>query len=85
MNAYDIAQPIEKYGEKATLRDIHHKLTFGKYRCPKCNGTGSITEFIPGVCGYTPDEYKHIKCNLCYGKGYTHHEYKPKMVQAGWE
>ena len=28
---------------------------------------------------------KDEECNLCKGEGYTSHEYKPKMIQDGWE
>lgn len=33
------------------------------------------------------DRYEEIKvtCDLCNGEGYTEKEYKPKMVQDGWE
>lgn len=24
-------------------------------------------------------------CDLCNGEGYTEHQYKPKMIQDGWE
>ena len=33
------------------------------------------------------DRYEETKvtCDLCNGEGYTEKEYKPKMVQDGWE
>lgn len=36
--------------------------------------------------GWVEDwKYKDIECDLCHGEGYTEHEYKPRMVQDGWE
>ena len=30
-------------------------------------------------------EYYDVQCDLCNGEGYTEHEYKPRMIQDGWE
>lgn len=36
--------------------------------------------------GWVEDwRYREVKCDLCNGEGYTEHEYKPKMIQDGWE
>lgn len=50
------------------------------YMCPKCKGEGMIHSYS---CDGRDD--RHYKCDLCGGAGYTDREYKPRMVQNGWE
>lgn len=74
------------YGENITLSEaIKRKKGKNIYKCPQCDGEGHTIRCIPGEYGYTADRYVEEECNLCHGIGYTEHEYKPKMVQDGWE
>lgn len=85
----DIKTLIKVYGESATLKDVLKKVQGDrKYKCPKCGGSGEITT-RKNVAKYWEccDRYEcySTKCDLCNGEGYTEHEYKPKMVQDGWQ
>lgn len=71
------------------MKDVLKKVQGNrKYRCPKCGSSGKITirknaaEYWECSDRY---EYNSIECDLCNGEGYTEHEYKPKMVQDGWQ
>ncbi len=82
-----------QYGEDFTLGERLKKVQGNKiYKCPKCNGVGHITVEYNAYPKGLPDSgfvyeraFKDVKCDLCNGEGYTAHEYKPKMVQDGWE
>ena len=78
---------MKRYGENTTLKELVEKVQGNKiYKCPKCNGTGSVRKMIHAeVWGYQDAKYDYIDCDLCKGDGYTEHEYKPKMKQVGWE
>ena len=84
----DVISLCEIYGSNTTLGDLARKIK-GKriYKCPKCNGFGYITIKNNNYSWRTSSSnmYKDKKCDLCNGEGYTEHEYKPKMVQDGWE
>lgn len=83
------------YGDNMPLSFIVDKLLCGRiYECPNCNTTGKEMKEIriPYPLGYpdsgwVPDriEHKQVDCSLCNGYGYNNKEYKPKMVQNGWE
>lgn len=83
----------EKYGRNTTLGDLVRKIQGNKiYRCPKCNGSGKVNVRYNAYPSGLPDsgwvedwKYKDIECDLCHGEGYTEHEYKPRMIQDGWE
>ena len=89
----DIKALVDTYGTNATLGEILKKVQGNKiYKCPKCNGQGFITVEYNGYPSGFPDSgwvyeaaYKDVECDLCEGEGYTAHEYKPRMVQDGWE
>lgn len=84
---------ISTYGANATLEEVLVKVQGNKiYKCPKCNGRGYETVEYNKYPSGLPDSgwvydpgYKNVTCDLCKGEGYTAHEYKPKMVQDGWE
>lgn len=93
MKINEVKGLIEQYGEKATLGEILRKVQGNKiFKCPKCDGIGYVTVEYNCYPSGLPDSgwvyqpgYKNKKCNLCKGEGYTSHEYKPKMIQDGWE
>lgn len=80
---------ISVYGENATLKDVLKQIQGNKiHRCPKCGGSGMLhkrrnTAQYWECCDRW--EYYDVECDLCGGEGYTEHEYKPRMVQDGWE
>lgn len=89
MKINDVKALIVDYGENATLKDVLKNVQGNrKYQCPKCSGSGKITirrnaaEYWECCDRYV--DYS-VVCDLCNGEGYTEHEYKPKMVQDGWE
>lgn len=89
MKINDVKALIADYGENATLKDVLKNVQGNrKYQCPKCSGSGKIT-IRRNVAEYWEccDRYVDcsVVCDLCNGEGYTEHEYKPKMVQDGWE
>ncbi|WP_086348766.1 hypothetical protein [Candidatus Enterococcus clewellii] len=93
MKAYEAMKLIDEYGAHKTLQSVFE--SFGReFECPQCKGTGFyqkkvIVPYPSGLpdSGWVPDtiEYKRTECNLCGGHGWSDHEYKPKMVQEGWE
>ncbi|MFD1899230.1 hypothetical protein [Enterococcus termitis] len=93
MKAYEIKKLIKFYSASATLGEIFED--FGRpYECPQCEGTGFyqkkvVVPYPRGLpdSGWVPDsiEYKRSQCELCDGHGYSDKEYKPKMVQDGWQ
>lgn len=83
----------ECYGGETTIDQLVKHIQKNKiHKCPKCNGSGTIRQKYNAYPTGLPDsgwvedwQYKNITCDLCNGEGYTCHEYKPKMVQDGWE
>ncbi|OUO77918.1 hypothetical protein B5F53_11935 [Blautia sp. An249] len=81
------------YGANTTLGALVKQIQGNKiHKCPKCSGSGKVAvkydDYPPGL----PDSgwahkwiTKYVECDLCHGEGYTEHEYKPRMVQDGWE
>lgn len=68
------------------------KLKSNLFECPNCHGSGIIYEKYNAYPSGLPDsgwaerwEYKEKECPLCKGEGYTRKEYRPHMVQKGWE
>lgn len=77
------------YGGETTIDQMLAHIQGKKtHRCPKCDGAGYIVETYnaaePWECCEQLKERK-VTCDLCNGEGYTEHEYKPRMVQDGWE
>jgi RecJ-like exonuclease len=93
MKIFEIMSLIDKYGENATLKDILLNISDGEvYKCPKCNGKGTITVEYNAYPSGLPDSgfvyeagYRNVECKLCGGEGYTKVKYRPKMIQDGWE
>lgn len=86
MKIHDIVTLCKQYGENTTLKQVLITMQGDKYyMCPKCKGKGEVEHLIRGIHGYTNDKITFIKCDLCNGDGYTRKQYKPKMVQDGWE
>ena len=90
---YDIQQLINEFGPDITLKDVLDRVK-GKYiyKCPKCNGKGTISVKYNAYPSGLPDsgwvddwKYKDVKCDLCNGKGYTAIKYRIRMVQDGYE
>lgn len=89
MKVKDVKSLIRQYGENTTLSEILKNVQGNKiHECPKCNGTGKITK-RRNTAQYweccEKFEYYDVDCDLCNGEGYAEHEYKPKMIQNGWE
>lgn len=93
MKIHEAISLMEDYGENTTLGDLVKKVQ-GKmiHKCPKCNGTGTVSVKYNAYPSGLPDSgwveewrYREVKCGLCNGEGYTEHQYKPKMIQDGWE
>ena len=80
---------MKEYGAKTTLEEVV-KIVQGNriHKCPKCGGTGTVTKRKNTAQYWECCEnwkYYETTCDLCNGEGYTEHEYKPKMIQDGWE
>lgn len=93
MKAYEAKQLIREYSATTTLKEIFESFE-RPFECPQCLGTGFyqkkiIVPYPRGFpdSGWVPDsiEYKRTKCELCDGHGWATKEYKPKMVQDGWQ
>lgn len=89
MKIYEAISLMKDYGENATLGEVVKKIQGKKiHKCPKCGGTGKVTKRRNKAqyweCCDNWVEYEEI-CSLCNGEGYTEHEYKPRMIQDGWE
>lgn len=89
MKVCDALSLAMSYGENTTLGDLARKIQGNKiHKCPKCDGRGRITARRNKAQYWEccdDWEYYTVDCDLCQGEGYTEHEYKPKMVQEGWE
>ena len=89
MKVHEAIRLRDTYGEKTTLDDFVKRVQGNKiHRCPKCHGTGTTIKRINRAqyweCCASYEDI-NIPCDLCNGEGYTEKEYKPKMVQDGWE
>lgn len=81
------------YGGEVTLDQVVAHIQGNKiYKCPKCDGKGTVSVKYNAYPRGLPDsdwvedwKYKDVICDLCGGEGYTEHKFKPKMVQDGWE
>ena len=93
MKVHEVIELVEDYGANTTLGDLARSIQKEKiYKCPKCHGTGKVSVRYNAYPSGLPDsgfvevwKYKDIECDLCHGEGYTEHEYKPRMIQDGWE
>lgn len=93
MKINDIKNLIETYGGDTTLNEVMRRVAGNRiHKCPKCCGKGFEVVEYNGYPSGLPDsgwvyeaKYKNVTCDLCKGEGYTEKEYKPKMVQMGWE
>ena len=91
----DIEMLCKYHGKDITLGELLERFKGDrKHKCPKCKGTGKLQTINPfwespnpGLDYSSKGKYEFFECDLCEGKGYTEHEYKPKMkyVQDGWE
>ena len=93
MKAYEVKQMIREYSATATLEEIFESFE-RPFECPQCKGTGFyqkkvVVPYPSGLpdSGWVPDsiEYRRTECELCDGHGWAAKEYKPKMVQDGWQ
>lgn len=93
MKVREAIELMEKYGTETTLGEMVKIVQGNKiHKCSKCNGRGIVSIRYNAYPSGMPDsgwvedwKYKNVECDLCHGEGYTEHEYKPKMVQDGWE
>ena len=93
MKLHEVKSLINEYGGLTTLSEVFESYNL-PYECPQCNGSGVYSKKIIKPyprgfpdSGWVPDtvEYVRSECTLCSGQGYTKEEYKPKLVQDGWE
>lgn len=89
MKIHEVIRLRNIYGGKRTLDDLVKLIQGNKiYECPKFGGRGVFTKRV-NFAQYWEccENYKEVEihCDLCNGEGYTEKEYKPKMVQDGWE
>lgn len=89
MKIKDVIELSERYGNNTTLAELARKIQGKKiHKCPKCGGSGTITKEVNVAEYWECCErlvYRTFECDLCKGEGYTEKEYKPRMVQDGWE
>lgn len=93
MKIIEAIELCQKYGENTTLGELRKKIQGKKiHRCPKCEGNGYIVEEYNAYPSGFPDSgwvyepgYRNITCDLCDGEGFTENEFRPRMVQDGWE
>lgn len=93
LKVYEILKLIDTYSSNATLKEILSRVQGERvHKCPKCQGRGYLTERYNAYPSGLPDSdwgqdwrSRNIDCDLCEGEGYTEREYKPKMIQDGWE
>lgn len=93
MKICEVIKLAERYGRSTTLGELVRTVQGDKiHRCPKCHGSRAVSVKYNAYPSGLPDsgwvedwKYKNIECDLCHGEGYTEHEYKPRMIQDGWE
>jgi DnaJ-class molecular chaperone len=86
MKIYDLEQLLIQHGDLSLTQIINKMKGNNQFKCPKCNGKGTVKICVRrGEWGYSDDVIEDKDCDLCKGVGYTYKEYKPKMVQDGWE
>lgn len=93
MKVHEIINLCNTYGYNTKLEEVLKMIQGDRiYKCPKCNGKGVVSVRYNAYPSGLPDsgwvedwKYKDVTCDLCHGEGYTSHEYKPKMIQDGWE
>ena len=93
MKIHEAVTLVTTYGPDITLGELLKQIQGRKvHKCPKCNGTGEITEEYNGYPSGLPDSgwvyepaYRTVTCDLCKGEGYTGKLMKPRMIQDGWE
>lgn len=89
MKIYEAIRLRNTYGGNKTLDELVDEVQGNKiHKCPKCNGSGNVTQRVNRAQYWeccARYEYETHPCDLCNGEGYTEHEYKPKMIQDGWE
>lgn len=89
----DVLELRDCYGGEVTLDQVVAHIQGNKtHKCPKCKGLGYTVEEYNKYPTGLPDSgwvyepgYRNITCDLCHGEGYTEQEFKPRMVQDGWE
>lgn len=93
MKAFEVKELENRYGSEATLKEIFQSFE-RPFKCPQCNGTATyskrtIEKYPSGFpdSGWVPDKVVYVPttCELCDGQGWVDKEYKPKMIQDGWE
>lgn len=93
MKAFEAKRLGNEYGSKTTLEELFN-LFERPFECPQCKGLGTYNKrtrvpYPSGLpdSGWVPDEIKYVptSCELCEGHGWVEKEYKPKLVQDGWE
>ena len=78
---------ITVYGTNMTLGEVQTRIQqeLPPHPCPQCKTRGEI-----GVTKQNPRDIYDSQvvietCPLCKGMGYNDVEYKPRMIQDGWE
>ena len=92
MKTNEVIQLLDTYGN-ITLKELVERVQGTRiHKCPQCEGRGFIVEYYNAYPSGLPDSgwvyeegRRELCCNLCKGHGYTEKEYKPKLVQQGWE
>lgn len=79
----DLMKLQEVYGEYATIRDIikHEVGAYPLYKCPHCEGKGTIEREDP-YTGRTTNDW--FACATCFGYGYVTEEGRPPIKKV-WE
>lgn len=87
----DLQKAISRFGGKVPLQLLLDENLAKMHTCPLCKGKG-IEEKIEydymshrNSPSYGTERRATVQCSLCEGIGKTEREYKPKMVQQGWE
>lgn len=89
MKINEVVHLCKTYGSNTTLGDLLRKIQGNKIHiCPQCNGSGYIVKEYNTYPRGLPDSgfvyepcYMDVKCDLCFGEGYTEHKYKHEMIQ----
>lgn len=82
----DLERLYSRYGNIRIEEIISKEKGSCIYECPKCKGEGTIRTTYNAYPTGLPDSgfvyqegVKYVDCDLCNCKGYTSHEYKPKI------